>query len=171
MFGEKKNNEKEGLFKGVMVGYSILILHVVLIAAIGMLVFFFGGVVQYAGWILLGGMAIILGSGYYFYRKIKKQGKDLKEMLRVPLLSGKSVEVSVFGGLASLKVGPSQDRSLLDKGNGSTVPLLEDPTKDDLTELKELAKLLRDGLITREEYEVAKQKLFGKNQGEFSGIG
>ena len=170
MAKEKKHNEKEGLFKGIFLAYFILILHVILIAFLGLLVFFFGGLVQYAGWIFLGGMAIILGSGYYFYRKIKKQGKDLKEMLRVPLLTGKSVEVSVLGGLASLKVSPSKDRPLLENGGPNATPLLEDPSKDDLTELKELAKLLRDGLISRDEYEIAKQKLFGKNSSGVSGI-
>ena len=170
MTGENKNNEKEGLFKGVFVAYSILILHAVLIGILGLMVFFFGGFVQYMGWIFLGGLAVISGSAYFFYRKIKKEGNNLKEMLRVPLLSGKSVEVSVMGGLASFKVGPSRDRPLLDNNGGASTPLLEDPTKDDLTELKELARLLKDGLITRDEYDLAKHKIFSRDKNGLSGI-
>ena len=163
MAGDKKVNDKEGLFKGVFMAYAILILHAALIAILGLLVFFFGGFVHYAGWIFFGGLAAVLGSAFYFFKKIKKQGKDLKEMLRVPLLSGKSVEVSLLGGLASFKVGPSANQPMLeDKNSGDSRPLLADPGADDLSELKELARLLQEGLITRDEYEAAKHRFFDK---------
>ena len=62
----KKDNEKEGLFKGVFMAYTILILHVVLAAGLGLLVFFFSGMVQYMGWIFLTGLLILAASGFIF---------------------------------------------------------------------------------------------------------
>ncbi|MBU4317579.1 MAG: SHOCT domain-containing protein [Proteobacteria bacterium] len=162
MMGYKKKNTKEGLFQGVLLAYFILILHVILIAGLGFLVFLFSGVINYMGWILLFGTVAVLGSGYYFYRRMKKEGKNLKEMIRVPLLSGKSIEVSLLGGLASFKVGPAVDRPLLPNGESYSTPLIEGASRSDFQELKELARLFQEGLITRDEFDLAKQKLFAK---------
>ena len=161
MMGDKKKNKKEGLFQGVLMAYLILILHVLLIGGLGFLVFFFSGIVQHFRLIFFGGMALLMGSGYFFYRKMKKEGKNFRDMINAPLLSGRSVEVSFLGGLASLKVGPSINRPMLTDDEIQDHPLLEDPSRSELTELKDLARLLKDGLITRDEYETAKNRLFG----------
>jgi hypothetical protein len=155
----KKSNEKEGLMKGIFMAHAILVLHVLLLVGLGFLVFFFRGVIVYMGWILVGGIAAIAGSTYYFYRRMKREGKTLKEMLKTPLLNGRSVEVSILGGLASLKIGRPGDPSL--PGNaGDNYRLLEDPSKTGVRELRELVKMLEDGLISLEEYNQAKQRLF-----------
>lgn len=156
---EQKNNEKDGLFKGVFMAYSILILHVVLAAGLGLLVFFFSGMVQYMGWIFLAGLLILVVSGYHFYRKMKEEGKNLREMIKTPLLNGRSVEVSVMGGLASFKIGNARGRSGPAIEGGNSYPLLEDSTSVHIRELKELVRLLENGLITRDEYDRAKKKL------------
>ena len=156
---DQKKNEKEGLFKGVFMAYAILVLHVVLAAGLGLLVFFFSGMVQYMGWIFLAGILIIAASGYHFYRKMKEEGKNLREMIKTPLLNGRSVEVSVMGGLASFKIGKAEGRSVPSLESGNSHPLLEDSTSIHIRELKELVKLLEGGLITREEYDRAKEKL------------
>ena len=157
---EKTMNEKEGLFKGVFMAYAILILHVVLAAGLGLLVFFFSGMVQYMGWIFLAGLLILAVSGYHFYRKMKEEGKNLREMIKTPLLNGRSVEVSVMGGLASFKIGKTDGRSGPAIEGGNSYPLLEDSTSVHLRELKELVRLLENGLITRDEYDRAKEKLW-----------
>jgi hypothetical protein len=155
----KKNNEKEGLFKGVFLAYAILILHVILIAGLGLLVFFFSGMVHYMGWILLAGIVIFAGSAYYFYRRMKEEGKNLKEMIKMPLLNGRSVEVSVMGGLASFKIGKPDGESLQGIEGAHPYPLLEDQATVHIRELKELVRLLEGGLITRDEYDKAKEQL------------
>jgi hypothetical protein len=165
MIGFKQKNKKEGIFQGVLMAYLILILHVGLIMGLGLLVFFFSGLIQYMGWIFIFGTVAVLGSGYYFYRRMKEEGKNLKEMIRMPLLSGKAVEVSLLGGLASFRVGPAGtgDRPLLSQENASPTLFLENsPGKTDLESLKEWAKLLQEGFITREEFDVAKDKLLSK---------
>ena len=54
----KKAKSGQGLFKGVFVAYTILILHVLLVAAMGVLVLFFRGVVNYLPWIFAGAAVI-----------------------------------------------------------------------------------------------------------------
>jgi len=151
----------EGLFKGVMMAYLVLVLHVLLIVGLGLVVIFFSGIVQYMFWIfLLGGIAI-LASFYYFYRRMKVQGRTLREMMQSPMFNGRPVEVSLLGGLASFKMGgvAGGPREL---GSHTLHPphQLEDPDTVRLREIKELASLLKDDLITREEYERAKQHIF-----------
>lgn len=157
--GLKKHRNKDGLFKGVLMAYTVLLLHVTLVAALGFLVFFFRGIVQYMGWIMAGGLIAVCASGYYFYRRMKTEGKNLREMLRMPLLAGKSVEVSVLGGLASFRVGdPGGGRQRIDAGQRA-YPLLENPESDHVRELESLVRLFESGLITQDEYHRAKEKL------------
>lgn len=154
-----KDKKKDGLFKGVFLAYTVLLLHVALVAGLGFLVFFFRGIIHYMGWILAGGLAVITVSGYYFYRRMKQEGKNLKEMVRMPLLAGRTVEVSLLGGLASFRVGKtSGSRDLIDDGH-TAYPLIEGPETAHIRELKELVRLFEGGLITRDEYNRAKQKL------------
>ncbi|MBI5062499.1 MAG: SHOCT domain-containing protein, partial [Desulfatitalea sp.] len=54
-----KTNNREGLFKSIALAYTILILHVLLIAGLGLVVLFFGGLVQNLVWIVLGGMLVL----------------------------------------------------------------------------------------------------------------
>jgi hypothetical protein len=151
--------KEPGLFKGVMLAYFILILHVILAAAMGLLVIFFRGVIMYMPWIFLGGATIILTSSYVLYRKLKSQGKSLWETLNSPMLQGKSFEVSLLGGLASFKVG-REDHSQITIAPVAAPPRLEDATSMRLRELTELARLLENDLITPEEYNRVKRRIF-----------
>jgi hypothetical protein len=153
------NNPGEGLFKSVMLAYFILALHVVLIVCLGLLVLFFRGIIQYMFWIFLAGAAAVLGSGYYFYKRMKAEGRTVREMLRTPLLNGRPVEVSLLGGLASFRVGPAAGRPGLEAGEHHSIHQLEDPETVRIREITELARLLENNLITREEYEKAKKQL------------
>jgi hypothetical protein len=75
-----------------------------LFAALGILVVFLSGVMQHMLWILLGGMAVVTLSSYLFYRRLRREGKTLGEILRSPIFEGRSVEVSLLGGMATLKL-------------------------------------------------------------------
>jgi len=151
----------EGLFKSVMAAYLVLVLHVLLVIGLGLVVIFFSGIVQYMLWIFLAGAVAILASFFYFYRRMKAEGRSLREMMRSPMFNGRPVEISLLGGLASFKVGGSVDGPL-ELGTDTHNPSLqlEDPEAARLREIKELASLLKDDLITREEYEKAKQHIF-----------
>ena len=158
MLNRKK--EGDGLFKSVLLAYFILALHIVLMAAMGILVLFFRGVVNYMIWIFAAGIILIAVSGYYFYRRMKAQGKSLGEMLRNPMFNGRSIEVSLLGGLASLKLGDPSTRPALTHDENNETLRLEDPDAMRIREINELARLLEKNLITLEEFNKAKQHLF-----------
>ena len=153
--------EGDGLVKSVMLAYLILVLHVLLLVVLGLLVFFFRGIVEYMFWIFLFGAALILGSGFWFFRKMKAEGQSLRDTLNSPAFRNRSVEVSLLGGMASFRVGHAGDHQPLLPGDEASSPQqLEWSGDNQVQELTELARLLKSGLITLEEYEQAKRNLF-----------
>lgn len=155
----KKRKESDGLFKSVILAYTILALHVLLIAGLALLVIFFRGIVNYMLWVFIGGSAILLASAIYFYRRMKAEGRTLRDVLKSSMFQDRSVEVSVLGGLATLKVGKPDFPTAIEAGSSKSIPQLEDPKTAHIRELKELAHLLESNLITQEEYAQAKKKL------------
>jgi len=157
------NKNSEGVFTSILAAHVILFLHLLLFAVLGLLVVFLSGVMQYMVWILLGGMTVVGLSAYLFYRRLRKEGKSLKETLRSPVFKGRQVEVSLLGGMATLKL--DQRASGSDKAIASErhpAPLqLEDPETARIREINELARLLEKELITRDEFNKAKQRLLG----------
>ena len=156
---DKTSKADDGALRGVMLGYLVVVLHVALIALIGILVLFFRGVVNYMLWILIGGAAIIGTSGWLFYRRMKREGKSLRDILRSSDFRGRSVEISLLGGFASMKIGDAGEAPLLDSRLPNPTHQLEDGATQRVRELSELARLFESDLITPEEYESAKQHL------------
>jgi len=160
-------NDNPNIFKSVLMAYFILLLHVFLIGFLGILVIFFAGIVNYMVWIFLAASAVILLSGYYFYKRMKEEGKTFREMIDSPLFSGRAIEVSFLGGFASLKLGKPAIMPMI--GNSNThVTRIEDQVEDRIknqsgcfvNELTELMHLLEKNLITLEEYNIAKKRIF-----------
>jgi hypothetical protein len=155
-----KKNDGEGVMKSVMTAYLILILHIFLVMGLGILIFFFRGIVHYMLWIVVFGIAAILASGYWFYRRMKAEGRSLRETLNSPLFRNKTVEISLLGGLAQFRMGGSKEPPLLERPARDEPQQLGWSGDSQVHELTELARLLKSGLITPEEYEKAKQKIF-----------
>ncbi len=155
-----KSTEGNGLFSSVMTAYFILLLHVLLLVAIGVLVLIFRGLVNYMVWIVLGGAAFTGFSVWWIYRRLKAEGKNIGEVLNSDHFKGQNVEVSLLGGLASFRVGSNPGPPLLNDDQSTLVPQLEDAETIRIRELTEVAKLLQSGLITRDEYEKAKHQIF-----------
>jgi predicted membrane metal-binding protein len=153
-----KKKENEGLVKSVLMAYLVLLLHVLLVACLALLILFFRGIVNYLIWIFLGGTLIILFSAWRFYRRMKAEGKTLQEILKNPIFEGREVEISLLGGLASLKVGKPDHLFLEDFSSQNKQ--LEDPETIRLRELNELVRLFENNLITLEEYNQAKKQIF-----------
>ena len=154
-----KTKTDDGTVRGVLLAYLVLILHLVLIALLGILVLFFRGIVNYMLWIFIGGSVLIGISAWLIYRRIKREGKSLGEMLRTSDFRGRSVEISLLGGFASMKIGDSGAPPLLATRTALPTHQLEDGTTQRVRELSELARLFEKELITLEEYESAKQLL------------
>lgn len=157
-----KNKAGDGLFKGLLLAYSILGLHVLVAAGVAILVIFFRGVVNYMLWIFLAGVVLIGFSAFYFFRRMRAEGKSLRETLRNPMFNGRSVEVSLLGGMATVKLGQSSQPPAIGLDTTIDLPRLEDPDvlrNRDLSDLTELARLLEKDLITVDEFNKAKRQL------------
>jgi hypothetical protein len=157
-----KKNETTALVSSLFLASSVLIFHVVLLAAMGILVIFFSGIVNYIFWIFLGSCALIGGSVYFFFRYMKKDGgRMVNQLLSLPELKGKNFEVKILGGLASLKiVGENDQTRAIEVNQPLSSRQLEDPQSIRLRELTELARLMEKNLITADEYDQAKKSLF-----------
>ncbi len=161
-----KEKKEGGLFKGVFVAYFILLFHVALLVIVGCMVLFFRGFIQYTLWIFLGIGSLILLSGLLFLRRMIREKRSLGEMLDSSTFKGRSVEVSLLGGLASLKLGAPGEPRMNEPDRYPAIEhqpgpaQLEDPTTARIRQLTDLARLLEQDLITLEEYQKAKQQLF-----------
>ena len=158
----KSAKKGQGLFKGVFVAYMILLLHVLLVAAMGVLVLFFRGVVNYLPWIFAGAAVTLAGTIYLIIRQMKREGSNLRQTLSLPAFRGRAVEVSLLGGLASFKMSQPVDITplALEEGTNGPIRQLEAPKQPGIGDLAEFARLLENDLITREEYEKAKEEIF-----------
>ncbi len=174
MINHQSKKTGNGLFQGVFMAYSILLLHVLLLAGLGCLVLFFRGFVQYMLWIFLGCAGLIIFSGFRIYKRMKREGKNLKELLALPMFRGRSVEVNILGGLASLKIGKEENPALtFDGGTEHDTYMLEGPgapedssgARTKIRELTELARLFENNLITLDEYNRTKNQLLNGTDG------
>lgn len=156
----KRAKDGQGLFKGVFVAYVILILHVLLVAAMGLVVLFFRGIVNYLPWIFAGASITIIATIYFFVRQMKREGRSLRQTLTLPAFHGRAVEVKLLGGLASFKMSQPVDITPLALDDRGPIHQLEAPRTPGIGELAEFARLLENDLITREEYERAKEEIF-----------
>jgi hypothetical protein len=159
MFRKAKNG-REGLFKGIAAAYIILLLHLALIAGLGLVVVFLTGVANYLSWILLGGIGMIALSAYLFFRKLRKEGRTLGETLRSSQFRDREVEVSLLGGMATMRLGRPTERKPLPANGAAQPPQLEDPQSIHIRDIQALADLLEKNLITQEEFDRAKSRLF-----------
>ncbi len=158
----KKNNEIATITNSLVLASAILIFHVILLGGIGILVLFFSGIVNYILWIFLAGSALIAGSGYLFYRYMKKEGSTaLLKIMLLPELKGKNIEVNLLGGLASFKIANDKSEPMVIESNVIPVArLLADPDSRRRRELTELGRMLEKNLITLEEFNQVKKSLF-----------
>ena len=157
------NKESGEIFRGILLAHLILFLHLLLIACLGLLVIFFYGVSQYMLWIFVVASILLAGLGYLLYRRIQTSGtQSFKDIQNSAILEGRSVEVSILGGLATLKFGrPLNSLPIENAAAGLQDPRhqLEDPETTRIRELNGLANMLENNLITFEEFSRAKQQV------------
>jgi hypothetical protein len=158
----QSSQPQESIFKGVLLSYFVLFFHVVLIIGLGFLMLFFGGVVAYLPWILALGFLAVVGSCYLWWQYVKKRGKKLRDILKDPLFEGRTIEVSLLGGLASLKLGQPRETLTIDHPASQDPKQIEDPATRHARELTKLAYLLKQDLITIDEYLKAKKDIMGQ---------
>jgi hypothetical protein len=153
-----KTKNKTGLFKAIMMSHVVLVLHLLLFAGIGLVVAFVGGVMQYMVWILLAGMLAVALSAYLIYRRLRREGKSIADALRLPMFRGRSVEVSLLGGFATMRLDSGKPDPTIEESSRTPMQL-EDPETARIREINSLAQLLEKKLITPDEFAMAKQRL------------
>jgi hypothetical protein len=155
--------DKEGLFKSIFTAYFILLLHVFLLAGVGLSVVLFKGVYHYLPYIMAGLAILVLSVAWIIYRRMRESSTDLRAVLSAPEFQDRTVEVKLLGGLASFKIRAKENSSLL-LGHAS-VPSYSDPQLIENSAAKaerkmlELATLYDRELITKEEFETARQNI------------
>jgi len=153
---------QESLFRGALLAYLILFFHVILILGIVVLILFFRTVINYLPWILAIGGVVIAGSWYLWWRRVKKRGKKLGDILQDPIFQGRTVEVTLLGGLASLKLGQPQGPPAIDYSAPEASRQIVDSATARAQELTKLGALLKEDLITMDEFLMAKKDLLGQ---------
>ncbi len=158
----KKIKEKDGLFRSIFIAYFILLLHVFLLAAIGVTVVLFKGVYNYLPWIMAGLGIMVLTIAWIFYRRMKNSSSDIKSVLAMPEFKDRTVEVKLMGGLASFKFNAAQTNNpqIEHHSQSETQNLL---IGDDIHHIEEkiikLTTLFKKDIISKEEFDKAKQDI------------
>ena len=171
-----KNRDKEGIFKSLFAAYFVLLLHVFLLAGTGITVVLFRGVYHYLPWIMAGLALLIIALFWIFYLRMKKSTREIKDILAFPQFQGRNVEIRLLGGMASVKIdgGTPGSSEMMALGHtkeshaADTIPMLGMTVASESTDIRlsDLAKLYNSDLITREEFDLAKQEIFNDNNDE-----
>ena len=153
-----KHPDENSLYKSILGAFLILIAHVFLVGIIGVLILIFHGIINYMGWIILGISLSVIGSWYWFYKRMKSDRNMIKKIVGDSLLTGKAVEVSFLGGAATFKLSDSNNTKTIENPSGYRGQLAG-PAPEHTDTLTELARLYEKKLITDEEYNKAKKRL------------
>lgn len=157
----KLNDEQnKNFFSGVVLAYLVLLLHILLMIGLGVTVVVIKGIYDFRWLILIAGIALIGGSSYYFYHYFKVHKQKLSDLMSDPAFSNRTLEISLMGGMATVKLGHRDDSIKLIRADGETeVKQLEYPESSQIKELSKLTQMLDDELITREEFLRLKQNI------------
>ncbi|WP_321493456.1 SHOCT domain-containing protein [uncultured Desulfobacter sp.] len=157
-----RKKDKDGLFKNIFVAYFILLLHVFLLAGIGLTVVLFQGIYHYLPWIMAGIAILVLSIVWVIYARMKETSASLGQVLGAPQFQDRAVEIRLLGGLASFEI-KAKEHPRLANPTGlspySDVQLIESPGDREERRLLELNGLYDKELITKEEFEKARQDI------------
>ncbi len=158
-----RKSDKEGLFKSIFTAYFILLLHVFLLAGVGLTVVLFKGVYHYLPYIMAGLGILILGIAWIFYRRMRENSTHIREILAMPEFQDRTVEIKLLGGMASFKIQAKETGSLgLDHTGDLShthARLIESAVDKAERKILQLTTLYEKDLITREEFETARQNI------------
>ena len=158
-----RKSDKDGLFKSIFTAYFILLLHVFLLAGVGLSVVLFKGVYHYLPYIMAGLAILVLSVAWIVYRRMRENSIHIRDVLSMPEFQDRTVEVKLLGGLASFKIKAKEKNPLLlDQASGLSLAdnrLIETSVITAERKLLELNTLHEKNLITQEEFETARQNI------------
>lgn len=157
-----RKKDKDGVFKNIFVAYFILLLHVFLLAGIGLTVVLFKGIYHYLPWIMGGIVVLVLAIAWLIYYRMRATSSSLSEVLGTPEFQDRAVEIRLLGGLASFEI-KAKEHTLLPNHTSlspySDTRLIESPGDRAERKMLELNGLYEKDLITKEEFEKARQNI------------
>lgn len=157
----KLNDEQnKSIFNGVILGYLVLLLHVLLIIGLGVAVVVIKGIYDFRWLITLAGIALIGASAYYFYHYFRAHKQKINDLMSDPAFNDRTLEISLMGGMATMKLGHKDDNiQLIEASSEPEIKQLESAESNQIKELTKLNQMLDDELITREEFLRLKHKI------------
>ena len=157
-----RKKDKDGLFKNIFAAYFILLLHVFLLAGIGLTVILFKGIYHYLPWIMGGIAILVLAIAWLIYHRVRETSSSLSEVLGLPEFQDRAVEIRLLGGLASFEIKAKEHPVLpnaISRSPYADDRLIESAADRAERKLLELNGLYEKDLITREEFERARQSI------------
>ena len=103
--------------QGIFYLYLIIMLQVVFVLGLVGFIMFVGKILATPTWVFLAAFAAGVGGIVYIYRKARSQFNRLRESFRRVDLSDRNYEISIMGGVLTMRVEQNSNR------------LLEAPTK------------------------------------------
>jgi len=157
-----RKKDKDGVFKNIFVAYFILLLHVFLLAGIGLTVVLFKGVYHYLPWIMAGIAILVLAIAWFIYVRMRDTSSSLSEVLGTPEFQDRAVEIRLLGGLATFEIKAKEQTLLPNRTSFSPDPdarLIESAGDRAERKMLELNGLYEKDLISKEEFEKARQNI------------
>ncbi len=158
-----RKSDKEGLFKSIFTAYFILLLHVFLLAGVGVSVVLFKGVYHYLPYIMASLAILVLSVAWIVYRRMRENSTHIRDVLSTPEFQDRTVEIKLLGGLASFKIKAKENNNLLlDHASAHSYDdtrLIENSANSAERKMLELNALYGKDLITKEEFEHARQNI------------
>lgn len=133
LFRHDRKKEEDGerdrtVNRGVFYLYLILGLQVLLIFGLLGGIMFIGKVIATPLWVfVVMGIGAVWGT-IYTYRKIKRQFKKLREAIKGVDLSDRNYEISIMGGVLTMRVEQNQRPPLLEAPSNPSLPVLDTET-------------------------------------------
>ncbi|MCP4670084.1 MAG: SHOCT domain-containing protein [Desulfobacula sp.] len=154
-----KNLNKSGLFKSIFTAYCILLLHVVLLAGIGVTIILFKGLYQYLPWVMGGIALLVMAISGFLYQRMKNSSAQIKDILAMPQFHGRTVEIKLLGGIASFKIAPDTHKQTLIDNNSSNTLMIENDINKTEQQILRLTTLFKKDIISKKEFDKAKQDI------------
>jgi len=159
-----ETNPNKNIITGVFLGYIVLLLHVLLILGLGFTVVLIKGFYDFRWLFFILGIGLIGGSGYLFYKRLKDSNRSLREAMNDPALRDRTLEISLLGGMASVKLGHKDEHAKqIEVSDRVEIRQLEAPQVSQVQELGELVKMLEKDLLTPDEFSRMKKELIEKS--------
>ncbi len=126
----KEETREPSINQGIFYLYLIIFVQVGFVVGLAVLIMVIGQVIITPLWVFLFGFLMIAGGLLYIYRKAKKQFRKLRETLQNVDLSGRNYEISIMGGVLTMRVEQAVAAPLLEAPKR---PALEPPSGEGTT--------------------------------------